>query len=215
MRDTRSGARLPAVTRGRPVRPARPVRPIAAEPTAERPAAGALAAIGTGSSGRVSPPMRAAGPLATSRTGTPEPAAGAPAAIATGSAAVVSPPRRGPGPLATAGRPASRRVPWHRHGSPHDACRPPEPIARDDPRFRGLPFDDERVVRFTVPVTSREAMVRSIGFLITKGWCVHRAGLAMCAHHPSGRRWIVGFDVGAERPAWLNRLPTLTQDPTP
>ena len=136
------------------------------------------------------------------------PRGGPPAGNAAAELTVASPSWRATADTATA-RPSPTLGRWHRHGEPGDRCRPPAAIARDDPRYSRLPYGDGAVHRFACEAPTAESVTLAIGLLRSAGWRVHRAGAAMAAHHPSGRRWIVGWTVGDRRPAWLDRLPVL------
>jgi len=151
------------------------------------------------------------------------------AGMATARATAASPVRRAPGRLAMAddhagavrdhapaadaasARPSPACL-WRRHGEPGDTCRPPATIARDDPRFARLPYGDGRVVRFGCWAPTPEAMRWATGLLRAAGWRVHRVGMAIGAHHPSGRRWIVGWSVGDHRLPWLDAPPELNPE---
>ena len=136
------------------------------------------------------------------------PRGGSPAGTTAADTAAAAPSWRASADTATA-RPSPALGRWHRHGEPGDGCRPSAPIARDDARFARLPYGDNAVHRFTCEAPTAESVDLAIGLLRSAGWRVHRAGAAMAAHHPSGRRWIVGWTVGDRRPAWLDRLPVL------
>ncbi len=130
---------------------------------------------------------------------------GGPFAGTVGAEGPAAAPLRGASSDSATARPSLHR--WRRHGEPADRCRPPAPIARDDPRYARLPYGDGTVHRFGCEAPTAESVTLAVGLLRSAGWRVHRVGDAMAAHHPSGRRWIVGWRVGERRPAWLDRLP--------
>ena len=172
--------------------------------TAGRPLAGTATAVITAAS-----PLRSGpGRQAMAGDGTAPPRGGPPAGNATAELTIAAPLQRASADPATA-RPSPALGRWHRHGEPGDGCRPPAPIARDDARFARLPYGDGAVHRFGCEAPTAESADLAIGLLRSAGWRVHRVGAAMAAHHPSGRRWIVGWTVGDRRPAWLDRLPVL------
>ncbi|MGC8635306.1 MAG: hypothetical protein ACP5VP_11745 [Candidatus Limnocylindrales bacterium] len=109
-------------------------------------------------------------------------------------------------------RPGSARGRWRRHGGPGDRCQRPAPIARDDPRFARLPYGDGTVQRFACAAPTAESVDLAVGLLRSAGWRVHRAGAAMAAHHPSGRRWIVRWTVDGREPPGHARLAGLAAE---
>jgi hypothetical protein len=117
---------------------------------------------------------------------------------------------------ASSGSATARSAPalhhWRRHGERGDHCWPPAAIARDDPRYARLPYGDGSVHRFRCEAPTAESVTFAVRRLPAAGWRVHRVGDAMAAHHPSGRRSIVGWTVGERRPTWLDRLPVLATE---
>ena len=175
--------------------------------TAGGPRAGTATAVITAAS----PFGRALDQQAMAGDGTAPPRGGLPAGNATAELTVASPLQRASADAATV-RPAPALGRWHRHGDPEDRCSPPAPFARDDPRFARLPYGDGAIHRFGCEAATAESVTLAVGLLRSAGWRVHRSGAAMAAHHPSGRRWIVGWTVGDQCPAWHARLPVLATE---
>ena len=143
--------------------------------------------------------------------GTAPPRSGPPAGSAIAELTIASPLQGASAGAATV-RPSPALGRWHRHGDPGDRCSPPAPFARDDPRFARLPYGDGAIHRFGCEAATAESVTLAVGLLRSAGWRVHRSGAAMAAHHPSGRRWIVGWTVGDQCPAWHARLPVLATE---
>ena len=200
-----AGERAAAITAASPLG-RRPDRPARVGDVADTPLGAPSAGTATAELTAASPFRRARDRQAMAGDATIPPLGAPSAGTATARAAAASPFRRASTDAATV-RPSPALYRWRRHGERGDRCRPSAPIARDDPRFARLPYGDGTVHRFGCGAPTGESVTLAVGLLRSAGWRVHRVGAAMAAHHPSGRRWIVGWRVGERRPAWLDRLP--------
>lgn len=90
---------------------------------------------------------------------------------------------------------------WSGHRCPMSAI-----LAHDDPRCARLPYGDgvPRYIAATAPTA--ESARLAMGLLARTGWCLHRIGAAAYGHHPSNRRWLIGWQIGDQRPAWWDGL---------
>jgi hypothetical protein len=169
-------------------------------------AGGPLAGTATAAITTAPPRRRAPDRQAMAGAGTAAPLGGPFAGTGGAEGPAAAPLRCASGGSVTA-RPSPALHRWRRYGEPADCCRPPAPIARDDPRYARLPYREGSVHRFRCGAPTAESVTLAVGRLRAAGWRVHRVGDAMAAHRPSGRRWIVGLTVGERRPTWLDRLP--------